>query len=213
ESLLGVPTNAGTLPSFQVHVLPVGDDIDTDPTDSVVGLEGENIDIEINTTILDNAFSASGSGTYTENSPETIRVVVSNVPQDASILHPDGTTLGIYDSASDTWTLDVDATALDKIVFNSGEHNSDTGNTLGIDTPLSISVRSVDTDADNTEYLGAETIFSVDLVVDPINDQPTFVNIENLETPEDTSIALSDMSGFKIEDPDAVYDDPNAIYT
>ncbi|TKF92190.1 hypothetical protein, partial [Vibrio sp. F13] len=106
--------------------------------------------IEINTTILDNAFSASGSGTYTENSPETIRVVVSNVPQDASILHPDGTTLGIYDSASDTWTLDVDATALDKIVFNSGEHNSDTGNALGIDTPLSISVRSVDTDADNT---------------------------------------------------------------
>ncbi|MFA0703948.1 hypothetical protein AB4618_26125, partial [Vibrio sp. 10N.222.48.A8] len=92
---------------------------------------------------------------------------------------------------SDTWTLDVDATALDKIVFNSGEHNSDTGNALGIDTPLSISVRSVDTDADNTEYLGAETIFSVDLVVDPINDQPTFVNIENLETPEDTSIALS----------------------
>ncbi|CDT88586.1 Conserved hypothetical protein; putative hemolysin-type calcium-binding region [Vibrio coralliirubri] len=213
ESLLGVPTNAGTLPSFQVHVLPVGDDIDTDPTDSIVGLEGENIDIEINTTILDNAFSASGSGTYTENSPETIRVVVSNVPQDASILHPDGTTLGIYDSASDTWTLDVDATALDKIVFNSGEHNSDTGNALGIDTPLSISVRSVDTDANNTEYLGAETIFSVDLVVDPINDQPTFVNIENLETPEDTSIALSDISGFKIEDPDAVYDDPNAIYT
>lgn len=50
-------------------------------------------------------------------------------------------------------------------------------------------------------------------MVDPINDQPTFVNIENLETSEDTSIALSDISGFKIEDPDAVYDDPNAIYT
>ncbi|MEF1229264.1 cadherin-like domain-containing protein, partial [Vibrio fortis] len=144
---------------------------------------------------------------------ETIRVVVSNVPSDASILYPDGTTLGTYDAGTDTWTLDVDATSLDKIVFNSGEHNSDTGNTLGIDTPLSISVRSVDTDADNTEYLGPETTFDVDLMIDPINDQPTFVNIENLETPEDTSIALSDMSGFKIEDPDAVYDDPSAIYT
>ncbi|MDK9763158.1 cadherin-like domain-containing protein, partial [Vibrio sp. D420a] len=213
ESLLGVPTNAGTLPSFLVHVVPEGDDIDTNPTDSISGVEGENIDIEINATVLDNALSATGSGTYTENDHETIRVVVSNVPSDASILYPDGTTLGTYDAGTDTWTLDVDATSLDKIVFNSGEHNSDTGNALGIDTPLSISVRSVDTDADNTEYLGPETTFDVDLVIDPINDQPTFVNIENLETPEDTSIALSDVSGFKIEDPDAVYDDPSAIYT
>ena len=211
ESLLGIPTNAGTLPKFQVHVLPVGDDIDTDPTDSVSGLEGQNIDIEINASILDK--DASAPALTTENEPETIRVVVSNVPSDASILYPDGTTLGTYDASSDTWTLDVDATVLDKIVFNSGEHNSDTGNALGIDSPLSISVRSVDTDADNTEYLGPETTFNVDLMIDPINDQPTFVNIENLETPEDTSIALSDVSGFKIEDPDAVYDDPSAIYT
>ncbi|MDK9797210.1 cadherin-like domain-containing protein, partial [Vibrio sp. D449a] len=210
ESLLGVPTNAGTLPKFQVHVLPVGDDIDTDPTDSVSGNEGENIDIAINASILDKEDSAPAL--TTENDPETIRVVVSNVPSDASILYPDGTTLGTYDAVSDTWTLDVDAITLDKIVFNSGEHNSDTGNALGIDAPLSISIRAVDTDADNTEYLGPETTFNVDLVIDPINDQPTFVNIENLETPEDTSIALSDVSGFKIEDPDAVYDDPNAIY-
>lgn len=176
ESLLGVPTNAGTLPKFQVHVLPVGDDIDTDPTDSVSGNEGENIDIEINATILDNAFSATGSGTYTENDHETIRVVVSNVPSDASILYPDGTTLGTYDAGTDTWTLDVDATELDKIVFNSGEHNSDTGNALGIDTPLSISVRSVDTDADNTKYLGPETIFDVDLVIDQsMTNQPSSI--------------------------------------
>ncbi|MEZ8340412.1 Ig-like domain-containing protein, partial [Vibrio cyclitrophicus] len=53
----------------------------------------------------------------------------------------------------------------------------------------------------------------VDLVIDPINDQPTFVNVTNIETPEDTSIALSDISGFKIADSDAVYDDPTAIYT
>ncbi|MEZ9606357.1 cadherin-like domain-containing protein, partial [Vibrio cyclitrophicus] len=213
ESLLGVPTATENLPSFKLHVVPVGDDVDTNPTDSVTGNEGQNIDIEINATILDKELSATGSGTFTENAPETLRVEVAGVPQDASIFYPDGTTLASYDPVTQLWTLDVSAQSLDKIVFNSGEHNSDAGNALGINGPLQITVRSVDTDADNTEYLGTPTSFDVDLVIDPINDQPTFVNVTNIETPEDTSIALSDISGFKIADSDAVYDDPTAIYT
>ncbi|WP_261884522.1 retention module-containing protein [Vibrio pomeroyi] len=210
ESLLGVPTNAGTLPSFEVHVLPVGDDVDTNPTDSVTGNEGQNIDIEINATILDKELSATGSGTYSENAPETLRVEVAGVPQDASIFYPDGTTLASYDPVTQLWTLDVSAQSLDKIVFNSGEHNSDTGNALGITGPLQVTVRSVDTDADNTEYLGTPTIFDVDLVIDPINDQPTFVNVTNIETPEDISIAIDN---FSIYDVDANFDNPDAPYT
>ncbi|MEZ9259528.1 cadherin-like domain-containing protein, partial [Vibrio splendidus] len=209
ESLLGVPTNAGTLPSFEVHVLPVGDDVDTNPTDSVTGNEGQNIDIEINATILDKELSATGSGTFTENAPETLRVEVAGVPQDASIYYPDGTTLGSYDPITQLWTLDVPAQSLDKIVFNSGEHNSDAGNALGINGPLQITVRSVDTDADNTEYLGTPTSFDVDLVIDPINDQPTFVNVTNIETPEDISIAIDN---FSIYDVDANFDNPDAPY-
>ncbi|MFA0411768.1 hypothetical protein AB4505_26820, partial [Vibrio splendidus] len=88
ESLLGVPTAAANLPSFKLHVVPVGDDVDTNPTDSVTGNEGQNIDIEINATILDKELSATGSGTYTENTPETLRVEVAGVPQDASIFYP-----------------------------------------------------------------------------------------------------------------------------
>ncbi|NOI91723.1 retention module-containing protein [Vibrio splendidus] len=209
ESLLGVPTNAGTLPSFEVHVLPVGDDVDTNPTDSVTGNEGQNIDIEINATILDKELSATGSGTYTENAPETLRVEVAGVPQDASIYYPDGTTLGSYDPSTQLWTLDVPAQSLDKIVFNSGEHNSDAGNTLGINGPLQITVRSVDTDADNTEYLGTPTSFDVDLVIDPINDQPIFVNVTNIETSEDISVAIDN---FSIYDVDANFDNPDAPY-
>ncbi|MEZ8351789.1 retention module-containing protein [Vibrio splendidus] len=209
ESLLGVPTNAGTLPSFEVHVLPVGDDVDTNPTDSVTGNEGQNIDIEINATILDKELSATGSGTFTENAPETLRVEVAGVPQDASIFYPDGTTLASYDPATQLWTLDVPAQSLDKIVFNSGEHNSDTGNVLGINGPLQITVRSVDTDADNTEYLGTPTSFDVDLVIDPINDQPIFVNVTNIETSEDISVAIDN---FSIYDVDANFDNPDAPY-
>ncbi|MEZ8238406.1 retention module-containing protein [Vibrio splendidus] len=209
ESLLGVPTAAANLPSFKLHVVPVGDDVDTNPTDSVTGNEGQNIDIEINATILDKELSATGSGTFTENAPETLRVEVAGVPQDASIYYPDGTTLGSYDPITQLWTLDVPAQSLDKIVFNSGEHNSDTGNVLGINGPLQITVRSVDTDADNTEYLGTPTSFDVDLVIDPINDQPTFVNVTNIETPEDISIAIDN---FSIYDVDANFDNPDAPY-
>ncbi|MEZ9159462.1 retention module-containing protein [Vibrio lentus] len=209
ESLLGVPTAAANLPSFKLHVVPVGDDVDTNPTDSVAGNEGQNIDIEINATILDKELSATGSGTFTENAPETLRVEVAGVPQDASIFYPDGTTLASYDPATQLWTLDVPAQSLDKIVFNSGEHNSDAGNALGINGPLQITVRSVDTDADNTEYLGTPTSFDVDLVIDPINDQPTFVNVTNIETPEDISIAIDN---FSIYDVDANFDNPDAPY-
>ncbi|MEZ9659593.1 retention module-containing protein [Vibrio sp. 10N.261.52.F3] len=211
ESLLGVPTAASNLPSFKLHVVPVGDDVDTNPTDSVTGNEGQNIDIEINATILDKELSATGSGTYTENAPETLRVEVAGVPQDASIYYPDGTTLASYDPVTKIWTLDVAAQSLDKIVFNSGEHNSDAGNVLGINGPLQITVRSVDTDADNTEYLGTPTSFDVDLVVDPINDQPTFVNVTNIETQEDSSGVAID--NFSIYDVDASFDNPDAPYT
>ncbi|WP_059020544.1 retention module-containing protein [Vibrio coralliirubri] len=209
ESLLGVPTAASNLPSFKLHVVPVGDDVDTNPTDSVTGNEGQNIDIEINATILDKELSATGSGTYTENAPETLRVEVAGVPQDASIFYPDGTTLASYDPVTQIWTLDVAAQSLDKIVFNSGEHNSDTGNVLGINGPLQITVRSVDTDADNTEYLGTPTSFDVDLVIDPINDQPIFVNVTNIETSEDISVAIDN---FSIYDVDANFDNPDAPY-
>ncbi|MEZ9050810.1 cadherin-like domain-containing protein, partial [Vibrio sp. 10N.247.311.64] len=209
ESLLGVPTAASNLPSFKLHVVPVGDDVDTNPTDSVTGNEGQNIDIEINATILDKELSATGNGTYTENAPETLRVEVAGVPQDASIYYPDGTTLASYDPVTQLWTLDVPAQSLDKIVFNSSEHNSDTGNVLGINGPLQITVRSVDTDADNTEYLGTPTSFDVDLVIDPINDQPIFVNVTNIETSEDISVAIDN---FSIYDVDANFDNPDAPY-
>ncbi|WP_299689035.1 retention module-containing protein [uncultured Vibrio sp.] len=211
ESLLGVPTSAANLPTIQLHVVPVGDDVDTNPTDSVTGNEGINVDIEINTTILDKELSATGSGIYTENAPETIRVEVANVPQGASIYYPDGINLGSYDSVTQIWTLNVAAQALDKIVFNSGERNSDVGNAVGIDSPLQITVRAVDADADGSEYLGTPTSFEVDLVIDPINDQPIFVNVANMEIQEDTTgLAINN---FSIYDVDATFDNPDAPYT
>ncbi|MEZ8100379.1 cadherin-like domain-containing protein, partial [Vibrio bivalvicida] len=207
ESLLGVPTAAKDLPNFKLTVNPVGDVIDTDATDSVSGSEGQNIDISINASVIDNVMTATGSGTYTENAPETIRVEVTNVPQDAKIFYPDGITPATYDPVAKVWTLDIPAQQLGKIVFNSGEHNSDTGNALGIDGPIHIAVQSNDNGA-----LGPKSEFDVDLVVDPINDQPTFVNVVNLETSEDVAGGLA-IDQLSIADVDATYDDPDATYT
>ncbi|MGY5537463.1 retention module-containing protein [Vibrio brasiliensis] len=204
ESLLGVPTEASNLPKFVVTVLPEGDLVDTDVTDSVTGNEGTNIDIAINASVVDRALSANG-GVIHENAPETLRVEVTNVPQDASILYPDGTPAS-YNPATGVWTLEVNAQQLDKIIFNSGQHNSDAGNALGINGPIHISVQSVDNGA-----LGPKSEFDVDLVIDPVNDQPTFVNVIDLETTEDVVGGLA-INQFGIADIDATYDDPDATY-
>ncbi|MGC9402922.1 T1SS-143 repeat domain-containing protein, partial [Vibrio genomosp. F10 str. 9ZC157] len=172
ESLLGVPTLATDLPKFVLDVMPVGDDIDVDATDSVAGSEGINIDIDINASVVDKVDSISGSGIYSENGPEVLRVEVTGVPDNASIYYSDGTTLATFDSAAKVWTLDIPAQQLDKIVFNSGEHNSDDGSVLGITNPLTITIQSVDKDAENGEHLGDPVTINVALDIDPINDQP-----------------------------------------
>ncbi|KHA59502.1 type I secretion protein [Vibrio variabilis] len=209
ESLLGVPTQAANLPNFKINVTPQGDVIDVDATNAVSGVEGENIDIAINASVVDKALSATGNGVYSENAPETVRVEIRDVPSDATIYDADGN-LGQYDAVNNVWIVNVAAQQLDKIVFNSGQHNSDVGNALGIDAPLTISVQSVDKDASGNEYLGPAVSFEVALSIDPINDRPTFVNVTDLETQEDTAIAIDN---FQIADIDAQYDDPNAVYT
>ena len=221
EDLLGVPTEAANLPNFKLTVTPVGDAIDVDPTDKATGTEGQNVDIDINASVVDDALSASGSGTYSENAPETLRVEVTNVPADALIYYPDGVTLANYNEATKTWTLDIDKNSLDKIIFNSGEHNTDDGNIKGIDGPIHIAVQSVDKDASGAEYLGPKSEFDVELVIDPVNDQPTFVGVSDLgpieDVPDlDTSEDVVDgiaINNFTIADIDVEYDDPNAQYT
>ncbi|OIQ26537.1 retention module-containing protein [uncultured Vibrio sp.] len=210
ESLLEQPTPVEGLPTFALNVTPAGDIIDIDATDSISGLEGINIDIDIDASVIDRTEVVTGQGTYIENSAEVIRIEVTGVPQGATIYHPNGTLPASYDADSDTWTLDILAQQVDKIVFNSGQHNSDDGNVQGIDAPLTISVQSVDRDADGNEYLGEARVFDVALVIDPVNDQPTFVKVDDLETKEDTVVAINSLT---IADIDATFDDPNADYT
>ncbi|WP_143696937.1 retention module-containing protein [Vibrio coralliilyticus] len=203
EQLLQAPTaHQG---QFSIDVTPVGDVVDVDPTSSVTGNEGENIDIAINASIVDKTDLLPGDSA--QDQPETLLITVEQVPDGATIYYPDGVTPAT-NLGNGKWELRVDAQEVDKIVFNSGDHNKGTWN----EDSLKITVQSVDKDADGNEYLGPTTnqVFDVAVDVEAVNDRPEFNNIADIQTAEDTVVAIK---GFTVSDVDSSLDDPDAEYT
>ncbi|AIU68525.1 autotransporter adhesin [Vibrio coralliilyticus] len=203
EQLLQEPTaHQG---QFTIDVTPVGDVVDIDPTSSVTGNEGENIDIAINASIVDKTDLLPGDSA--QDQPETLLITVEQVPDGATIYYPDGVTPAT-NLGNGKWELRVDAQEVDKIVFNSGDHNKGTWN----EDSLKITVQSVDKDADGNEYLGPTTnqVFDVAVDVEAVNDRPEFNNIADIQTAEDTVVAIK---GFTVSDVDSSLDDPDAEYT
>ncbi|WP_275666041.1 retention module-containing protein [Vibrio sp. Isolate23] len=203
EQLLQAPTaHQG---QFSIDVTPVGDVVDIDPTSSVTGNEGENIDIAINASIVDKTDLLPGDSA--QDQPETLLITVEQVPDGATIYYPDGVTPAT-NLGNGKWELRVDAQEVDKIVFNSGDHNKGTWN----EDSLKITVQSVDKDADGNEYLGPTTnqVFDVAVDVEAVNDRPEFNNIADIQTAEDTVVAIK---GFTVSDVDSSLDDPDAEYT
>ncbi|MCC4237302.1 retention module-containing protein [Vibrio anguillarum] len=167
ESLLGVPVEHNG--SFRLDITPVGDVVDVEPVTNGAGDEGDegvDIEIDINAQIIDKADSIAAGTNHSENSPETLRIEVSGVPDGASIALPDGT-LGTYIGGG-VWLLNADAQSLDKLIFNSGDWHKDTW--AG---DLTIKVQSVDTGLDGTEHLGPAREFTVSVDVQAVNDAPT----------------------------------------
>ncbi|NNN77809.1 retention module-containing protein [Vibrio sp. 11-4(1)] len=200
EELLQVPTERTN--NFTLVVNPIGDDVDVNPDTSVAGNEGEDIVINVNALVVDNKESIGDGATYQENDPETLRVEISNVPDGASVSLPDGTVF--TDQGSGVFVLEIDAQDLDQVVFNSGDRND---NSWG--GSLHFKVQAVDTGLDGRQNLGSAEEFDVAVDVEAVNDRPDFVNVIDVETPEDNAILLDT---FGISDVDAVLDDPTAEY-
>ncbi|MCR9985755.1 retention module-containing protein [Vibrio antiquarius] len=200
EELLQVPTERTN--NFTLVVNPIGDDVDVNPDTSAAGNEGEDIVINVNALVVDNKESIGDGATYQENDPETLRVEISNVPDGASVSLPDGTVF--TDQGNGVFVLEIDAQDLDQVVFNSGDRND---NSWG--GSLHFKVQAVDTGLDGRQNLGSAEEFDVALDVKAVNDRPDFVNVIDVETPEDNAILLDT---FGISDVDAVLDDPTAEY-
>ncbi|EKI0756545.1 retention module-containing protein [Vibrio cholerae] len=201
ESLLGEPfEHTG---QFTLNVTPIGDDVDIAPITNVVGNEGQAIDISLGAQILDKAPSLPGGATYTENSPETLRVEISGVPDGASLSLADGT-LGTP-LGGGVWVFEINAQQLDKVVFNSGDKNQ-----LNWNGNLHFKVQSVDTGLAGDHHLGSAQEFDVHVDVTAVNDRPELINVQDQVTEEDTPLLLN---SFTLADIDAQLDDPNADYT
>ncbi len=115
---------------------------------------------------------------------------------------PDGTTF--VDQGSGVFVLEINAQDLDQIVFNSGDRNDNSW--AG---SLHFKVQAVDTGLDGSQSLGNAEEFDVSVDVTAVNDRPDFVNVVDVETPEDNALLLN---SFGISDVDAVLDNPNAEY-
>ncbi|GEM_PF-1494681 len=200
EELLQVPTERTN--NFTLVVNPIGDDVDVNPDTSAAGNEGEDIVINVNALVVDNKESIGDGATYQENDPETLRVEISNVPDGASVSLPDGTVF--TDQGNGVFVLEIDAQDLDQVVFNSGDRND---NSWG--GSLHFKVQAVDIGLDGRQNLGSAEEFDVAVDVEAVNDRPDFVNVIDVETPEDNAILLDT---FGISDVDAVLDDPTAEY-
>ncbi|EJL6337370.1 retention module-containing protein [Vibrio cholerae] len=201
ESLLNQPVEHTG--QFTLNVTPVGDDVDIAPITNVVGNEGQAIDISLGAQILDKAPSLPGGATYTENSPETLRVEISGVPDGASLSLADGT-LGTP-LGGGVWVFEINAQQLDKVVFNSGDNNQ-----LNWNGNLHFKVQSVDTGLAGDQHLGSAQEFDVHVDVTAVNDRPELINVQDQVTEEDTPLLLN---SFTLADIDAQLDDPNADYT
>ncbi|MGR5130828.1 retention module-containing protein [Vibrio alfacsensis] len=200
EELLKVPTEHTS--HFTVVVNPIADEVDVNPDSLVSGSEGKDIEINVNALVVDNKESIGDGATYQENTPETLRVEISNVPDGASLSLSDGTVF--ISQGSGVFALDIDAQDLDKVVFNSGDHNGNSWN-----GSLAFKVYTIDTGLDGSQNVGIAKKFSVNVDVEAINDRPEFNDVADIETREDTKVLLDD---FRISDVDAELDDPTAEY-
>ncbi len=201
ESLLNQPVEHSD--QFTLHVTPIGDDVDITPAQEVAGNEGQAIDISLGAQILDKAPSLPGGANYTENSPETLRVEISGVPDGAFLSLADGT-LGTS-LGGGVWVFEINAQQLDKVVFNSGDNNQ-----LNWNGNLHFKVQSVDTGLAGDQHLGSAQEFDVHVDVTAVNDRPELINVQDQVTEEDTPLLLD---SFTLADIDAQLDDPNADYT
>ncbi|HGF7192696.1 TPA: retention module-containing protein, partial [Vibrio cholerae] len=205
EALLTLPVEHPTQ-HFMLNITPVGDLIDVLPETEVSGVEGQPIEIPIGAKLLDKHDSLPDGANYTENNPETIRVEVSGVPDGASLSLPDGT-LGVgVDLGNGVWRFDIDAQKLNKLVFNSGDHNQHTW-----DGNLHFKVQSVDTGLSGDKHLGEAQEFDVQVEVAAVNDKPE-IDGDSITTEIDEASGQK-LTGITVSDVDYVGSHANDVMT
>ncbi|PHZ58486.1 hypothetical protein CRG86_011035 [Photobacterium leiognathi] len=186
DLLTDIAQNEATV---NLEVLPVGDKIDSDVTTSYTGSEDQPITITLDLAARDNADSLVPSqSNASENAPEKLYVVVTDVPDSSSFDAPAG---GSAEKQPDgSWIIISGGTTLDTLTYHPGDAN---GNyTMNFD------IRSSDNGvlADNSLAVVKTLTFDVAAVNDaPVNTLPAGINAD-----EDVGVIIS---GISVKDVDA----------
>ncbi|MCM0148668.1 retention module-containing protein [Photobacterium galatheae] len=190
-----LPTPVAQTTTFTLQVDPVADRVDTDVTPTASGSEDQNIDLLLNIEAFDDAPSVTnGAANVTENPPETLQILVSNVPDSSRIELPPGVTGTVTDQGDGTWLVTVDSADLDRLIFVPGDANRDNWN-----GELNLAIRAVDqTDVATDD----KAVFvTVTVEIDSVNDAPVnVVPADPLSVDEDNTLLITSL---QITDVDA----------
>ncbi|WP_281544452.1 retention module-containing protein [Grimontia sp. SpTr1] len=194
ENLLSTPKEYST--TIDVVVNPIGDGVDTEITTSVSGTEDENIELPLDVTVIDKASSYDGSGlSVTENGPEVVKVVLTNVPDSATISLPPGVASGssAEKQPDGSWVVIANQTTLSSLIFTPGDANENNW-----DGQLEVSIRAVDNGVEADSSLWVNQV--IDVTVTPVNDEPELTLPTSLEAEEETTLLIE---SIQVKDVDA----------
>lgn len=167
----------------------MGDKIDTDVTTSYTGVENQPITLTLDAMVRDDSDSlVPSSSNASENAPEKIHIVVTNVPDTATFEAPVG---GSAEKQPDgSWVILSAGTQLETLLFNPGDANGD--------FTLNVDIRTSDNGvlADNSLATLKTLSFSVEAVNDaPVNSLPAAITAD-----EDIGVIIA---GISVSDIDA----------
>ncbi|USH03897.1 retention module-containing protein [Grimontia kaedaensis] len=194
ENLLSTPKEYST--TIDVVVNPIGDGVDTEITTSVSGTEDENIELPLDVTVLDNKSSYDGTGlSVTENGPEVVKVVLTNVPDSSTISLPPGVASGssAEKQPDGSWIVIANQTTLSSLIFTPGDANENNWN-----GQLEVSIRAIDNGVEAESSLWVNQV--IDVTVTPVNDEPELTLPTSLEAEEETTLLIE---SIQVKDVDA----------
>ncbi|PMN88345.1 retention module-containing protein [Enterovibrio norvegicus] len=195
ETTLSSPKAHST--SVDIQVNPIADGVDTDITTFVTGAEDETITLPLDIQVIDKGPSYSGgSSAISENPAETIKIVVTNVPDSATLSLPSDVASGssAIKQPDGSWVIIANQTTLSSLLFMPGDANE-----LNWDGQLSVSIHSVDNgvEAESTLWVNQ----TIDVTVSPVNDAPELtVPATALTVDEDTPLLIE---SIRVKDIDA----------
>ncbi|NAW63727.1 retention module-containing protein [Photobacterium halotolerans] len=171
--------------TFNLVIIPVADGVDTDITTTATGTEDQNVELLLNIQAIDDELSVAEAPNVNETGPEMLQIIVSNVPDSSSIELPPGVPGNVTDNGDGSWTVQVESSSLDSLIFVPGDANSSNWN-----GELNLDIRAVDLDDEATDDLAVFETITVTL--DSVNDAPVnVVPADPLTVDEDTTLLIN----------------------